>query len=352
MTWTIPAPEEIAERHASGFEQAFLDALGITVDAHAPNAVLGVLSRVPALTLFESYLYQQYLSAELMPDTAVDTLDEHANIWGVPRLQPSQAIGNLLIQAPAGAALPAGIEATDGTNRWRTSAAATVPASGTASVPALAEAAGSAGNLGASTLLTLVSPVFGVAVTAVSADANGFQGGADLEGDDALRARLLARIRDPGAGGKASDYVQWAKDAGAAYATAVASWVGPGTVGVVVAMAGPRAPTPDELARIDAAIQVLRPVTAEVVTVGAALVPVPVTLRLDPDTVATRAGAQAALVSFFAQDAQIGGVLARSRLDAAVSSGSGEFEHHTLSPADDVDPGRAGLPVFGGVTFA
>ena len=61
-------------------------------------------------------------------------------------------------------------------------------------------------------------------------------------------------------------------------------------VGVVVAMPGPAVPTSGELAAVDAYLQSVRPVTAQVITLAASLYPVNCTLHLNPSTASTQAG--------------------------------------------------------------
>ena len=287
-----------------------------------------------------------------MPDRAQAWLARHAAEWGVPTLPPLTAVGSLIFTGASGTVLPAGIEAYAGTLRWITRAGATIPGSGAIAIPAEAEAAGTASNLAADTVLPLVSPVAGLAQQSAVVAAGGFAGGRDTEGLEAWRARILRRIRERGRAGTRTDYHDWAEEAGAAYVAVLPRWVGAGTVGVVVAMAGPRAPNTDELARIAAYIEQQRPVTATVVTLAATLLAVPVTLALSPDSVATRTAVSVALPGFFLRDAGIGRVLARSRLDEAVSSASGEYAHRIDTPSADVTPGATQLPVLDAVTFA
>ena len=65
----------------------------------------------------------------------------------------------------------------------------------------------------------------------------GLTGGRATEADEALRARLLARIREPPRGGAASDYDFWARQvAGIGYVSVEPNGMGLGTVRVVVAL--------------------------------------------------------------------------------------------------------------------
>jgi len=358
MTWPIPAPGDIAERYAAGFEAAFaLDpATGLprvdTIDARSDNTALRAIGVAGEETWTEAYLYQASLAAELMPDTAQDWLSRHGAEWGVPQLQPLTALGNLIFAGPAGTPLPQGIEVYDQTGlRWQTSAAATMPGSGAISVPSEALTAGTAANAAAGTVLRLVWPVAGLAPQSAVVDPAGFNGGRDLEDVEAWRGRILQRIRKRGQAGAVADYQGWAVEGGASFVQVLPRWIGAGTVGIAVLMAGPRVPSPAELARVDAVIQDDRPVTATAITLAASLAPVDVTLALSPDSLGTRAAATAALQSFFAREAGIGRTLPRSRLDEAVSSASGEYAHVIAAPAADVVPAATAMPTLGVVGF-
>jgi uncharacterized phage protein gp47/JayE len=357
MTWPIPAPGAIAERYAAGFEDAFaLDPdTGLpraqTVDARSPNTALRALGVVGEETFTELYLYQSSLATELMIDTAQDWLARHGAEWGVPQLQPLTALGTLIFSGPAGTVLPQGIEVYLGTLRWQTSVAATIPASGAISIPSEAEIAGTASNLAGGTVLPLVSPVAGITPQSAVLDPAGFVGGRDLEDVEAWRTRILQRVRQRGQSGSDTDYKGWAIDAGAGAVQVLPQWIGPGTVGVAVLMPGPRVPTSPELARIDASIQQLRPVTATTVTLAGSLAPIDMSLALSPDTVSTRAAVLASIAAFLAREATIGGTLPHSRLDDAISSASGEYDHLLAVPAGDIVPAPTALPTLGVVTF-
>ena len=221
---------------------------------------------------------------------------------------------------------------------------------GGASIPLAALATGSAGNLPAGTICTAVSPLAGLAPQSVVLD--GMSGGTDLEATEAWRIRILARIRQPAMGGAANDYVTWAKAAldSVVYAAVLPNWLGMGTVGVVIGMAGPRVPTSGEVAAVAAYIAPRRPVTAAVTVLAASLAPVNISLHISPDTTATRAAVLAALQLSFAQDAQIGGTVFASRLDNAIS-GSGEYSHERFTPSADVAVSATQLPTLGSVSF-
>lgn len=353
MTWLLPTPADIAARMAGDIEQA-LETSERRVDARSPGTVLSVLTRAQALSLYELWLQQRWLAEELMPDTAAEWLDRHADVWGVPRLPATAAIGVVVFTGAAGTIIPAATELrAPGGALYATDAAVTLAGDGTAATGVTAAAAGAAGNLAMGVQLALVSPVAGLSPQRGAVGADGLAGGAEAEADEALRARLLARIRVRPHGGAAFDYEAWARAVSpeVAHVAVYGGWIGHGSVGVVVGMHGPREPSGPELDRIEAAIEAARPVTAHVVVLGATLLPVHVTIALDPDTVPVRAAVQAALEAFFARDARIGAKLPLSRLSEAISSAAGEYSHALIAPTADILPDRTELPELGSVSF-
>lgn len=353
MTWPLPTPEAIADRIAGGLEAA-LETADRRVDARSPNTVLGVQSRVVAMAMFDLWLYQRRLAEDLMPDTAqAEALDRHADVWGVTRLPATAAAGNVTFAGTDGTDLPTGVELRSASNAvYVTTAAATI-AGGVVTVAVRAVAAGVAGNTDAGAVLQLVAPIAGVLPQSATVAAGGIIGGADTETDAALRARLLARIRQRPNGGAAFNYEDWAREASTevAHVAVYGNWAGLGTVGVVIGMRGPRTPTTPEIDAVAAYIAPLRPVTADVQVIAAVPVEVDITLTLSPDTVQTRAAVSAALATFFANDARIGQDLAQSRISEAISSAAGEYSHVLTLPAADLPMADTELPILGTVTF-
>lgn len=348
MTWPLPAPDEIADRAAGVFEGAVEG-----IDARSEHAVAAVLCRITGMSVFDAYLYLQRNATELMPDTAIDWLPRHAAIWNVPRVQPSFAAGAATFSATVVTDVPIGFAlSAPGSVVVTTTADVIVPAGGSADIPVQATIAGSGGNLVAGVVLTAVSPLAGLSPQTAAVTGAGLSGGNEIEDIEVWRGRILERIRETPMGGADADYRAWVRQVyPAAIVQVIGAWVGLGTVGVVVAMPGPRVPTTDELAAVDAHLQAVRPVTARVITLAASLHPVDVHLTLNPDTVSIRAAAGTGLALFFLQDATIGGAIYVSRLDDAVSSASGEYSHERIAPAADVAMGATEMPTLGTVTF-
>lgn len=346
MTWSIPDPGALASVAAGVFEQSFPGA-----DARSPNSGMAVISRVTGMSVYDAYLYQARLAQELMPDTALDWLDRHGAIWGVPRGNPQPARGNAAFVGADDIVVPGGVTLTSVTGVAYTTDSAVTLAGG-AVAPVTAVLAGVGGNLAGGAVLTLASPIGGLAPQSGAVDLNGLAGGVGIEALESWRVRILSRIRQQLMGGAPADYEAWVQQASpGAYLSVQPAWVGLGTVGLLVAMRGPLVPTPSQLAAIAAYVAPRKPVTAQVVVVPASLLAVDVSLHLSPDTVAIRAATLAALGLFFDQDAAIGGTIFISRLDAAISSASGEYSHERALPAADVAMGATQMPVLGSVIF-
>lgn len=347
MPWSIPAPPAVKARADAALAAIFP---GFRPDK--PNSLAGTVHGAIAMAMYDAYLMQAYLAQELLPDTARDWLDRHASVWGVLRMPASVAVGTATVAGTTGRSVPGGAAFIDAAGASYVSAASAVPiVGGAATLTLTASVAGAAGNLVTGSVLTPVSPIGALTVQQAVVAAPGFAGGADAEPDDSLRARILQRIRTPPNGGAAADYVTWAEAAGATYVAVIPTASGPGTVGVSIAQSGPAASSPAQVAAVQTYIDGVRPVTASVTVSAATLLPVPVTLRLNPDTVANRAAAQAALAAWMVADTGIGATLYVSRLDAALA-GDGEYSHERTLPAADVVPAATQIPVLGAVTFA
>lgn len=379
MSWPLPQPAALA-LNASTFLAGELGRIYLartgqlgTPDTTSPNSVAGVYARQSAMALFDVYLAQRRIADEMMPDTAKDWLPRHAALWGVPQDQPVKATGNAIATGTIALPLPSGIALTaPGGAQYVTTAAAAIGFGGTVDVPVQAVTPGVAGNLAAGTLLTLVSPIAGLSPQVLVVDSNGVTDGQDLESLDSWQSRIVARIRRRGSGGSRADYEQWMQEVLPGSIVGVSSAaVGVVTVAFAMPTSGaPRVPTTAELTAATAYLtdaNIRKPLCAQVNAIAATLSPIAVTLHLIPDTVATRSAASAALALFFQTDATVGiGELANSiggvllikggdidvsRMDDAISSGSGEYAHDRTLPAADIAGAMNVLPVLGAVTF-
>jgi uncharacterized phage protein gp47/JayE len=361
MSWPLPLPAAIAgnagQYLAGELARIYLARSGqlATVDSTSPNSLVGAFARTTGLSLFDAYLFLRRIADEMMPDTAQDWLPRHAALWNVPQLQPVAATGNAFAFGSIGLPLPSGISLTaPGGALYVTTAAAAIGAGDTVDIPVQAVTPGVAGNLAAGTVLTLVSPIGGLTQQSLVVDSNGVSDGQDLQSIESWQTAVVARIRQRGSGGAVADYKAWMQEVLPGAIVGVSS-PSAGFVTVAFAMPGPRVPTVPELAAATAYLTnatVRKPITAQVNVIAATLLPVNVGLHMIPDTTATRAAAITALTLYFQADGAVDGLIDMSRLDNAVSAGSGEFAHDRIAPTADIAAVVNTLPMLGTVTFA
>lgn len=245
---------------------------------------------------------------------------------------------------------------------YRVDADATI-AAGTAAVSVVALEAGADGNTDAGVTLTLVNSLEGVEPAAPVA-APGLLMGADIEGTEAFRTRLLERKRKKPAGGNKYDYVAWAKAiTGVADAWPVPRGQGPGTVDLLILadpeITGDVIPTAELCATVRAAIVDICPNDVKYLRV---LPPTPrpldFSLSVTPDTAAVRVQVAAEFADLVARSAEPAPRLAEptvtiplSQINEAISLAAGETDHAVTAPAADVAITAYELPVMGVITW-
>jgi len=327
-------------------------------DALLRQSNLRVIADVLAGLSHLHYGYQVWLSRQLFPDTAETAfLERWASIWGLSRRPATAAVGAIAVTGAPGAVVPAGAEFQRIDRvRYRAIDGATLAADGTATVGVEATTLGSTGDALAGTSVTTVTALAGVVAQATVA-APGMAGGADEETDAQLRTRLLARIQTPPMGGAANDYVDWALEVPGVTRVWVAPLEqGPGTVVVRFAMDDPAhpngIPTAADVALVQAHLDEVRPVTAQVIVLAPVPHAVDVTIgALTPDTPAVRTAVVAELTDTFFRHGVPGAVLFVSWLWEAVSLASGERHHRIIEPPGDLTLGVGELPILGTITY-
>ena len=305
-------------------------------DSKLPASVLDVKARTSAGAVHGLYGYLDWLADQILPDRAEEEmLVRHASNRGLTRKAALGAKGNVEVTGIHGVAVPVGSAlVSDAGVEFRTTAAVTLVA-GTATVPVEEIAGGVDGDTAPATQLRFVAPIAGVNAVA-TVQAPGLTGGAAEEDDEALRARLLARIRNPPKGGSKDDYEQWALEVPeATRAWVFPGWMGTGTVGVTfVCDDRPDIlPTVDDLAIVAAYLDDRRPVTADVVVFAPEAFPIDLRIKIMTDTAATRAAVAAEIDDFFARDGEPGGTIYISRLREAASIAAGESWHDLELPS-------------------
>ncbi|RJX35673.1 MAG: baseplate J/gp47 family protein [Desulfarculus sp.] len=351
MPFERPTLEELIDRAVADVATRLPGA-----DTQTRRGNLVVLPRVHAGAVQGLYGYLEWISRQVMPDTAEDEyLERWSNVWGVVRKPAAYAAGAVTVSGNVGAVVPAGAVLTRADLARFVVQAEVALAAATAIVQVQAEEAGADGDTDAGAPMSFVSPAAGVnSVASVGED--GLAGGADAETDTELLARLLMRIQEPPRGGASADYVAWALEVpGVTRAWAYANHLGLGTVGLCFVLdnkAGAIIPDAGEVAAVQAYIDERRPVTAQVTVFAPVAAPLDFEISLTPDTTAVRAAVQAELADLVAREAEPSGALLLSHIREAISIAAGETDHSLISPAANVQAGAGEIITMGAITWS
>lgn len=322
-------------------------------DARLPMSNLNVLAHLHGASVHGLYGFLDWIARQVIIDTAeVEFLDRWAGIWGITRIAAAPATGSAIFTGTSGTVVPAGtlLARTDGA-QYQTTGEVTL-AAGTATAGVVAAEGGQAGNVTGGAL-SLVSPIVGVDTSAQITVA-GLTGGADIEGDEDLRARLLARIQQPPHGGAKHDYIAWAKEVpGVTRAWCYPQELGDGTVTVRFVRDDDASPIPDgaEVAAVQAYIDALRPVTANLTVVAPVAVPIAFQITLTPNSASVQAAVEAELRDLLLREAEPGATILLSHIREAISLAVGETNHVLVAPAADVTHTTGQMATFGSVTW-
>lgn len=319
------------------------------------RSLLGILGRAEAGAVHQLYGYIDWVSRQAMPDTAeAEWLERWARIWNITRKTAEFASGLVTFTGATGVVVPDGttVQRQDGFQYLTQGDSLLV--GGTTTVSVLAAASGFDANTAAGAGLALLSPVAGVQSTATVA-VGGIAAGEDIENDDRLLARLLGRIQNQPQGGSTADYVQWALEVpGVTRAWVYPLQMGAGTVTVLFVTEdapGGIIPGPLKVAEVQAKLEALRPVTAEVFAAAPVEDALAMTIKLQPNTSANQAAVLAELQDLLTRDAAPGQPILISRLREAVSIAAGEYNNQIVTPTADVAHATGHMATLGAVTF-
>lgn len=315
-----------------------------------------VLARTLGGAAFGLYGYLDWIAEQILPDKADEsTLERIAALrLNQPRKPAQVATGSVSFSATAGAILDVDtlLQTNDGRTYKVTTARFTANGVNNTTIAALD--AGSLGNADAGLMLTPVQPVAGIIGSSFVVQAPGLSGGVARESLESLRSRVIRSYRVIPHGGSASDYETWALEVpGVTRAWCRASDVGYGIVYLFVMRDDDLQPIPnaERLAEIQAYIEPLRPVTAELHVLAPQQVSVTYKLRLNPDTSAVRAAVEEQLRDLHNREAGMGDTLLLSHIREAISSAAGEYDHSLIEPIGDVEAADNQLLTYGGCVW-
>lgn len=349
MPWIRPTLTELVSRIETDLASRLL-----TETQPLKRSVIAVLARVMAGAVHLLHGFHEWMSRQPLADTAeLEYLERLCRIWGVSRKAAAFAAGTVTFTGVSGSIVPAEAELqlADGT-LYTLDADATL-AAGTATAAVTASEAGASGNLAAGQTLSLVSPVSGV-TSAATVHADAITGGLDQEADASLRARLVTRIQQPPHGGAIHDYVAWAKEvSGVTRAWCYPLHLGLGTVGLTFVLDGEADPIPDsaKVAEVQAYVDALRPVTADLTVFAPTPVDIDLDIQLTPDSTAVREAVELELNDFLERVAEPGATLYLSQINEAISVAAGETDHVLVSPAANVALTTGQFPLLGTITW-
>lgn len=318
------------------------------------RSLLGVIGQSEAGAVHMLYGYLDWIAKQSIIDTAEkEYLERWAVIWKVIRKTADFASGQVAFSGTAGSIILDGtvVQRQDGI-QYKVLGGA-VFGGGPLVVPILALEAGESGNLGSGFPIFLLSPIAGVQSTGTTTTK--LEGGVDVESDERLLARLLARIQQPPHGGASFDYEQWVLEvAGVTRVWVYPLQMGAGTVTVLFVCDEDVSiiPSPAKVAEVQAYINARAPVTAEVF-VGAPIAdPLNMTIKLAPNTAAVQNAVRAELADLIDRDSTPGGPILISRLREAVSLAAGEDNNQIVTPNADVTHAAGHMAVLGTLTFS
>jgi uncharacterized phage protein gp47/JayE len=326
------------------------------------NSVLRVISDATAATCHLVLRYIDWLSQQLLPDTAEgEWLDRHGNIWLVNadgstgRKAATFAEGSATATGQAGFLMPAGTQLSSLGVNYQTTADAYMIGTGPVSVPVLALQAGSIGNLDTGSVLDVSSPIAGIDT---SMTVETMTGGTDNETDAELRARILQRIQKPPMGGAEADYVSWAL----AVPGVTRAWAAPeqgiGTMTVRFMMDDLRAsndgfPLPDDIPAVAAYIDKMRPVTVKDCFVVAPIKQfINITIaNLNPNTTECQAEIQSSLEDMLFQTASPGQTIYSAWISTAIMQAPSVVSFDLVTNTDYVMTAPGDMAVLGTILY-
>lgn len=369
----IPSLKELVERQRQAF-RAHLPGSDAWI---WPNNIYAS-AKVMAGAVFEVFGFAAYIQKQIFAHTApdIESLLLHGAEFGVPRKPAAPAKGNVTFSSTAALNVNTGavLRRTDGVE-YRVTAGGALAVPGTLELMVASVRDGAIGNLTEGAPLEIISGVTGAATANVGPSDIAL--GADIEGVESYRQRILFRKRNPPHGGAASDYVMWAGQvAGVSFdqdrptVFVERLWAGPGTVRVFPLMFDlyeNGIPTVTDILRVSDYIETVRPAGANVTVAAPTAVPISVVISgLAPDTSEVREAVALELRDTFRRLARVAGTdaefgampylaspfsFSRSWIWQAVAKATGEERHSISMPSADTPLFPGQMATLGTISF-
>lgn len=325
----------------------------------SPNDSGDVALRLHAFAeqLYALWVQVDWLKNQCFPQTAIDKqLDKHAELRGLTRNSAVKAEGVIRFCLSEAADTDIGIPAESSCTtaagvEFQTLYAGVIPAGSLyVDLPARAVLAGSGGNVPAGAICLMTHPPAGVAYCL---NVEAFSGGADMEGDEALRKRVLGSYQRLPNGANAAFYETQALSVdGVAAAAVLARPRGVGTVDVVVS-AVDGMPSAALLTAVQTLLQAQREICVDIDVAAPTAVPVSVSVQIETaagyTSTAVCAAVSGAIQSLF-DGALLGKRLTLAMLGSAIYAVPGVANYHIQSPTADVTATATQLPTLESLT--
>lgn len=342
--------EEIYGEMAERFTQE----TGMEVNGTGEMAVRLYALAAQVYGLFEE---NEWTKKQCFPQTATgEELEKHAELRGLVRREAVQAAGQLRFSLTAAAdrdlTIPAGtVCMTAGLASYATTREGVIPAGSLfADVPAQAVEVGARGNTPANTIRVMAVAPAGVAACNNPAP---FTGGAETEGDEALRARVLDTFRRMPNGTNRAYYEQQALAIeGVAAVQVIGKNRGLGTVDVIIASAD-GIPDTDLVAAVQADLEARREIAVDVLVLAPTPVTVNVSVKVKAKSgfqgTAVQTAVEEALSSWF-DGSRLGRSVLLAELGQRVYSVEGVENYRITAPTADRVLTASQLPRLGTLT--
>lgn len=326
-------------------------------NAFVRESVFNVFAKIIAALHLDLYAYQDELVRNFFISTAdINGLTARGGDIGVYRKKASYATGDILIAGTPATPVPRGtaFSAPDAAI-YKTTEDVVVGADGNVLARIMATNTGTTGNQAPGTKFALVNPIVGVNSTAAATE-NGIVGGADIEGVEEYRARLLLALRREAGAGDTVYYENAAlSQPGVTRARAYRTYAGPGTVGVTFMMDNTYDDGIPQAGDIDAMQKYLESIMPADLNDLVVFAPTPVVIdikinNLNPDTVALREDINNALVQQF-RNYDFGESVFRSQVEATIGAVPGEISHTLTMPANDTAVSEYSIAILGSITY-
>lgn len=310
-----------------------------------------------AAQVYALYVQAEWVTRQAFPQTAEgDFLDCHAQLRSIERKPAVAAEGVVRFTAGEASQLPRDIPQgtvcmTAGMVRFETTRAAVLPAGElTVEVPVRAAEPGTSGNVSAGAILSMAVAPVGIARCE---NPEPCAGGADREGDAALRERVLETFRRLPNGANAAFYEQGALSFDqVAAVTVIPRARGVGTVDVIPAtLAG--VPGEELIGELEAFFQARREIAVDVQVRAPETQEVDLSVQVKPrdgrDAEQVLAGVEAVLQGWFTGK-RLGEDVSRAQLGYLIYGCDGVENYAISAPAADVAVEDDVLPRLGTLT--